>query len=71
MVTVSREYAHIGIEHGVEANVTGLELESLEQTVDVVVPHLRDERLVGIDPHASHARLLSHVGLAVEPAVLA
>lgn len=45
-----------------------LELEGLDQNVYVIVPDLRDDRFVGVDPHASHARLLSHVGFAVEPA---
>lgn len=72
-ITLSNEFherAHIRVEDGVETNVALLELEGLDQNVYVIVPDLRDDRLVGVDPHASHARLLPHVGFAVEPAGL-
>lgn len=50
-----------------KTNVAVLELEGLEQDVDVVVPYLRDQRLVRVDPHAAHAGLLPHGGFTVKP----
>lgn len=52
-----------------QADVAVLELECLEQNVYIVVPDLRDQRLVGIDPHAAHAGLLPHGSLTAEPNV--
>lgn len=45
-----------------------LQLESLKQDVDVVVPDLRNHGLVRVYPHFPHARFFAHAGLPVEPA---
>lgn len=68
ILSTQHMYAHLRIEDCVQADVAILQLERLNKAVYVVVPHLGHQRLVWIDPHASHTGLFPHGSLAVEPA---
>lgn len=59
---------HLRVEDNVLADVTFLQLERLDETVDVVVPHSGYQGLVAVDPHASHPGFFPHASLAIEPA---
>lgn len=58
----------LGVEDGVHADMTILELEGLEEDVDVVETDLGNHRFVRIDPPGPHPGFLSHDPIAIESA---